>query len=694
MAHHEPLKALGPIDWSEVADDDLKHFLTSTFSQAQTVIHSIPTPPTPAKLSQTGRARSHTDSSVLASFDASPNHASRGHANTTANENEAAAVAAAHAAQLQKEWKEVKVPPKDNPMNITVYKMPGKDGRGAWFARRSIHEGVPFDKFKLGLEREFGETMKNSTGPGTGNVRGIGAERKAEHLVCDGVGKADVWLLSAQFPGPTTPRDFVTLLLTGSGEEKKQGGNEPRQYMVVSKPCNHPECAPRSGYIRGTYESVEIIREVPVEKPLRRTRSSVDLRREDIQLPSPQPAGDKLGKEAVLRSASRRDARKSEQSLAWSMSELPPRKIEDISGAEVEGTKIEMALEWIMVTRSDPGGSVPRFMVEKGTPGGIVNDAARFIKWLGAKSAEDFDDSADNNFKEDAVKSEHSPALPPRQRNPTSDVAVSQRVISGPPPDQYPPSGIYSMITGVLGAASSAVASRLPNFVYTSGPETDLDTTLDESDSDESERSYASAPEPEPSTPLDDRTKSRADLTSLNSGKSDESTSKASTTQHEKQLKKLQDRYRKLEDKMAKQQERNMQGKKDQGGDALAKLRERHEKEIARQEETYKKEVKKLEEKRLKEEKKAEDRRKKEMEKEAKNNLAMELERTKVERDMALKQADILKEQVGELQAQNTQLVAKLGKLGALGKADDVFGNENGRADGEQVSQTSSSQSK
>lgn len=693
MAHHEPLKALGPIDWSEVAGDDLKHFMTSTFAQAQTVIDSLPTPLTLAKLSQTGRARSHTDSSVFAS----PARASRDqeHANTTANEDEAAAVAATHAAQLQKEWKEVKMSPKDNPMNISVYKMPGKDGRGAWFARRSVHEGIPFDKFKLGLEREFGETMKNSTGtPGTGNVRGIGAEQKAEHLVCDGVGEVDVWLLSAQFPGPTTPRDFVALLMTGSGQGKKQGKGGPRQYTVVSKPCNHPECAPRSGYIRGTYESVEIIREVPVEKPLRQTRSSVDLRREEIQLPSPQPAGDKLGREALLRSASQRGTRKSEQSLAFSMSELPPRPTVHSPSADLEGTKTEMAVEWLMVTRSDPGGSVPRFMVEKGTPNGIVNDASRFVQWLASKSAEDFEDSGDTNIKEDAVKSEQAPALPPRQRHPASNVALSQQLSSGPPPDQYPPSGLYSMVTGVLGAASSVVTSRLPTFVYTSGPETELDTTVDDSESDESERSYASALEPEPSPPLDERTKSRADLTSLLSGKSDDSGSKASTTQHEKQLKKLQDRYRKLEDKMAKQQERNMQGKKDQGGDTLAKLREKHEKEIARQEENYKKEVRKLEEKRLKEEKKAEDRRKKGLEKEAKNKLAMELERTQVERDMALKQADILKEQVGELQAQNTQLVAKLGKLGALGQADESLGGENGKADVRRMSQISPSRSK
>jgi hypothetical protein len=38
-------------------------------------------------------------------------------------------------------------------------------------------------------------------------------------------------------------------------------------------------------------------------------------------------------------------------------------------------------VEWIMITRSDPGGSVPRFMIERGTPGGIVADASKFLNW-------------------------------------------------------------------------------------------------------------------------------------------------------------------------------------------------------------------------------------------------------------------------------------------------------------------------
>lgn len=672
MAHHEPLKALGPIDWSEVTQDDLKHFLTSTFSQAQTVIDSIPTPPAQAKPAQHGRARSHTDGSIAIPNDLSSKGSGRDHANTTSADE---TKAAAHAALLQKEWKEVKVPPKDNPMDITVHRLTSKDGRGAWFARRSLHEGIPFEKFRLGLEREFGETMKNSTGVGTGNVRGIGAERTAEHVVCDGVGKAEVWVLSAQFPGPTTPRDFITLLLTGSGEAKKSG-KQPRQYMVVSKPCIHPDCAPRAGYIRGSYESVEIIREVPIEKAPRRIRSSVDVRREDVGTADGQ---DKLSKDSETQAVMSRPEHESEQSLPRSMTELPPHEADVASGVDIPGP--DMAVEWIMVTRSDPGGSVPRFMVEKGTPGGIVNDAGCFTKWLETKSAVDFDEPSDDNIKKEAVESEAAPALPPRPGQTSTDSGARDHPVqSAVVEDDVPPSGLYSIITGLVGGAASAVANHLPHITYPSGQETDLRSS-DDSDSDsDSGHSFASAQEPEPEAgsalALEKAKSNGADLNSLRSAKSDDSSTKAATTQHEKQLKKLQERYRKIEEKMAKQQERSLQGKQNQADDdALAKLKEKHEKEVARQAENFRKETRKLEEKRLKEEKKVEERRRKEAEKEARGNMAMELERTKVERDMAFKQIDILKEQIGELQSQNTMLVAKLGKLGSPSKPDEILGD-------------------
>ena len=87
--------------------------------------------------------------------------------------------------------------------------------------------------------------------------------------------------------------------------------------MVISKPCDHPDCPPRDGFIRGQYESIEFVQEIP-SKP------------------------------------------------------------DDTSSTEEEQVN---PVEWVMITRSDPGGSVPRFMVERGTPSGIVADASKFLDW-------------------------------------------------------------------------------------------------------------------------------------------------------------------------------------------------------------------------------------------------------------------------------------------------------------------------
>ena len=74
-------------------------------------------------------------------------------------------------------------------MGMAVYRLAGKDGRGAWFARRSVHEGgMGFDQWKAGLQHEFPESLKVQGGPGTGNVRGIGGEKRVDRKEVEGVG--------------------------------------------------------------------------------------------------------------------------------------------------------------------------------------------------------------------------------------------------------------------------------------------------------------------------------------------------------------------------------------------------------------------------------------------------------------------------------------------------------------------------
>ena len=58
-------------------------------------------------------------------------------------------------------------------------------GKGAWFARRSIHEGVGFARFKRSMQIEFEKSLAEQGPPGSGNVRGIGGEELAQVVASD-----------------------------------------------------------------------------------------------------------------------------------------------------------------------------------------------------------------------------------------------------------------------------------------------------------------------------------------------------------------------------------------------------------------------------------------------------------------------------------------------------------------------------
>jgi hypothetical protein len=174
--HHDVFKALAPIEWDTIDQEDLKTFLINTFGDAQCLIDSIPVSQTSRPISQgnvgPGRPRSVTDP-------AGPKLAQR------------APKTSERAEQLRKEWKEIQVNPRENPLGVNVYKMASKDKKGAWFARRSVHEGLTFDQWKLGMQAEFEESLKVQGGPGEGKIRGIGADRKVVDTDVEGCGKLE-----------------------------------------------------------------------------------------------------------------------------------------------------------------------------------------------------------------------------------------------------------------------------------------------------------------------------------------------------------------------------------------------------------------------------------------------------------------------------------------------------------------------
>ncbi|OTB06929.1 hypothetical protein M426DRAFT_318645 [Hypoxylon sp. CI-4A] len=674
---HEAFKALGPINWDDIAQDELDTFLKDVFNDAQCIIDSIPVSLTSSQKS--GRARSATDSNISLPG-RTPQSAER-------------------VAALRKDWKEVKVNPRENPLGLDVYKLAAKDGRGAWFARRSVHEGLTFEKWKLGMEKELDESMKVQGSPGDGSIRGIGADKKFVNQTVPGRGRVQVYQLSAQFPGPTTPRDFVTLLL--SSDTAVDAPGTPRHFMLVSKPCIHPESPPRQGYIRGQYESVEFIREIKIEKPLRKIRSSVDLPNDEAAV-SMRNSSENINREATIRSA-----RQAGQSSSTAKSEEGRKRGKTIGSTDViedkEDDDYETAVEWLMVTRSDPGGSVPRFLIERGTPPGIAGDANKFLKWISSKSIDDFteDDNEDSKLKQDASKAEKAIHEMPTSANSTPNLAKaptaprpSATMESEVTEEQPAPGGFYGMIANALNAAASVATSRLPNpFGSVQGGDTESSDLSSEPANDDasSVHSFHSLEAEEvdgnditSSKPRDSSAQLTPSVTNgvAESTRSTDSLGAHSTapSKHEKELKKLQDRMRKTEEKLKQSQDKALakRGSEDATSQrdeaAIQKLREKHDREVSKQLEKYQRELKKIEAKRESEQKKADERRRKALEKEEKSNLAMELDKVRAERDIARVQMDILKEQIGDLQAQNTKLVARLGREGI--SVDDVITND------------------
>jgi len=87
------------------------------------------------------------------------------------------------------------------------------------------------------------------------------------------------------------------LLTSDNALESHDGEEVPRHFMVVSKPCKHPDAAPRDGFIRGQYESVEFIREIPSKKP-KKSASTTQLDKGHTRQRSST-----LGRDAVVRNA-------------------------------------------------------------------------------------------------------------------------------------------------------------------------------------------------------------------------------------------------------------------------------------------------------------------------------------------------------------------------------------------------------
>lgn len=611
---HEALKALSPTDWDDVPLDDLNPYMTALLTSGELICNSVP-PPVDGTPFHDAKPHFDQPNGATSHKDVLPSQA-RSHPPSKEHED------------LQKNWgKAMKFSAKDNPLNIAVYKMAGKDRFGAWFARRSVHEGIGFTKFINAMKREFDESLAVEGGPGSGSIRGIGADTRLEKKVVDGVGALEVYQLSAQFPGPTTPREFIPLILTSDQAMTKMSAAQtsdgqthiPRSHMILSRPITHPDAPERQGYIRGKYESVELVREIPLSK----NKAEGD---------SPNDA-----------------------------SELNP-------------------VEWIMITRSDPGGGIPRFMVDRGTPSAMLGDVHKWLDWatklneeqaVGTQAPEKMeakqeavvaDAAATNTNGEAKVASTAPPAVEkPRPRSATE-----------PAPQQQ--EGMVSHLTQALGAgidayAPASVSTYMHN--YTDGAPAD-DGYDSSSTSSSSGDSFMSAEEMRRMSTADEtlggaKSDSLAPSSQVSLASTDTLRQQRSLGHHDKEVLKLNKQREKLDRKLAKKREdeeaRLRRARESESGEQ-EKAKERHDREVRKSEEKHKREMEKLESRKEKEARKAEEKRQKRDERDIISRITRERDQFRSQMELLRKEVEILHEQVGDLQKENTAMASRLGRAG------------------------------
>lgn len=483
--------------------------------------------------------------------------------------------------------------------------------------------------------------------------------------------------------------------------------------MVISRPCIHPECPPRDGFIRGQYESVEFIREIP-KKPMKLSSSLTDLPK------AARSAQGSLEKEALLRKAGTlppestaklpngdgksqaaaedlvREGRQRGKTISFAGSRGASAKGEAMDSPHDQDEDETNPVEWIMITRSDPGGSVPRFMVERGTPGGIVADASKFLDWACKKDHPEDEVEALEEGNTELIKKRTRQELEAYETNghlagvdgssehvepPTVAVPRCASLDIASPPQAAPNGGVLSSMVGAAYAgiesyAPQAVIDRMPGHpqdqaVLPSLGDVPEDTARDDNRSGtlspalsqvSSIGSFASAGD---HFEGDDNVSARS-ISATSQSKSLSSKDTKDMSPHEKELAKLNERKRLLNEKLVKAREKETKDKTEltsKEEERVRKAEEKHAKELQKHEEKYKKEVARLEAKRQKEATKVEDRKKKAEDKDEKARLNREKEETRQELEVMKKERDILREQVGALQRENTSLVVRLGKM-------------------------------
>ena len=676
---HAALTNLSPLPFTDIPLDELPAFMRTHFAAGELITNSVPPPP-----------------HATAPFSTATPHHTRPNRARSAKEMHVSSVAPSTVApeheELRSAWgKPMKFAAAQNPHGVALYKMAGKDRHGAWFARRSVHEGLGFERFCRAMKREFPHSLAVKGGPGAGAVRGLAAEVRLEEKVVEGLGKFEVYQLSGQMPKPVTPREFLQVVMTTeeglsekSGVEDAEGGGKkhvPRSYMIVSRPTTHEGAPERSGFVRGQYESVELIREVPLHRRHGASKSTSDLLGQDR----------KSGEHGRSRGAT----------VGFAESRGPDAKGEqrDLGKAPDDAREDDPAdpelnpVEWIMITRSDPGGGIPRFLVDRGTPDAMLGDVTKFLDWA-CKIDELPEDEPEQHQDEVAAPPKRAETVPEgaEMANGRPEKEPRPPARSASEPVQAEEGGIVDSIANTLEAyAPPAVSATIHDYIHPAHPPINgADTSEDEDDASDtsSSASWCSAnsrrrasiaegaahTDQQPTDFADQNAPSVASSESLVTSTVPARPGSASS-KHDKELQKLIREREKLDRKLAKkraEEEAKITKLKEKEAAGEEKAAEKHKREISKAEEKHQKELKKLEEKERKERERAETRRRKQEEKQKLSFVSRERDELRGQLDHSRKENELLLERIEELQRENTAMADKLGKLGGDGLLVDM----------------------
>jgi hypothetical protein len=277
-------------------------------------------------------------------------------------------------------------------------------------------------------------------------------------------------------------------------------------------------------------------------------------------------------------------------------------------------------VEWIMITRSDPGGGIPRFMVERNVPSSICQDAVKFLDWACAKNDDEAEAKADTQSLHETMRS-----MSVADTNGISaGVGIS---IADNPSNQ---SGLQRIESTSSSSSSSADSFASAEQFTTAREGLPIDTSI-----------------PTPST-LSQQSLPIADDSPQNKG-----------------LQKIEEKKDQMRIKLEQAQEKldnDLKNESLKTEKEIQKANEKHEREKKKQENKYQKEIRKLEERREKETRKLLMRQQKEAAKNQLNKAQRERDEYKQQVDILEQENKLLKLQIGELQHENTAIVSRLGK--------------------------------